>query len=109
MDLRRTGDRDLDGMLRQASDELRHLNDIPILNGVLIQDVDLANATDVLIRHRLNRRWRGWWVTNLEGATASGFIRHVPSVTASPYDLNHFLRLRATNYGATITVALWVF
>lgn len=100
-----TGDAALDANTRGLLDMIKQLQDVALLRGRLIAGVELANAADVDIQHLLGRSWQGWIVVDTTGAAAAGRI----DGTTAAYDASTLLRLRATGYGATITVALWVF
>lgn len=102
---RNTGNKALDLNTIDLDDRLKLLEALALLGYRIITGVALANATDVDIRHRLGRAWKGWLVIDTTGATAAGRI----DGTTATYDRTTFLRLRATGYGATITVALLVF
>lgn len=102
-----TGNRDLDNNTRELLGRLTTLEAIDILRGRLITGVELANATDVDVQHLLGREWRGWIVCDIYGAASTGRIMGTAPTT--DYDRSQFLRLQANGYGATITVALWVF
>jgi hypothetical protein len=102
-----TGDKNLDGNTRELLNMIRGLQAIDVLKGRLVEGVDLANATDVDVAHLLGRAWKGWIVVDTYGASSAGRIDGTaPTVD---YDRAQYLRLRATGYGATITVSLWVF
>jgi hypothetical protein len=70
---------------------------IPLLDGVLLSDVELAAATDVPVVHGLGRKPLGYFPVAL-------------SAEISPYEYaardDKFLYLRSASGG---TVALWVF
>ena len=94
----------------RAFDDVREavasLESLPVLSGRLIEGVDLADAETRRILHGLNRRVRGWIRTDLTGAVSTGRIERVVDPGAN---LNRELWLKATGWGATITVSLWVF
>jgi hypothetical protein len=100
-----TGNAALDGNTRELLNRIRLLEAVDILRGRLIEDVELANATDVDVQHLLGREFKGWAVVDLTGASTSGVIQR----STADYDHATTLRLTATGYGATITVSLWVF
>ncbi len=99
-----TGDPKLDANTIALRDELTKQGMVEILRGRRVPDIALANATNVDIRHGLGRPVKGWIMCDLTGATAAGVITR-----GAVLDERTFLRLRAINYGATITVSLWVF
>jgi hypothetical protein len=98
----KTGDRDIDNNFKDVDDRLRALAASPLLLGKQIDDVELEVATSTPIRHQLGRKPKGYFVVDMTGATTAGFLN-----TDDSDDL--FLTLTATDYGATITVSLWVY
>ena len=77
---------------------------IPLLNGRLIADVNLADNATVRIPHRLGRKWQGWILTSFRGASTTGRLEDVSALDAETH-----LTLKATGWGATVTASLWVF
>lgn len=100
-----TGEPNLDANTRGLLDLIGQLQKVDILRGRQLTGIDLAAATDVDVPHLLGRAWRGWIVVDTTGATSAGRI----DGSLAEYDHAKFLRLKATGYGATITVSLWVF
>lgn len=99
-----TGNRDVDRALAPLVVVANELTSIPILDGRLIERVELPDATTVKINHLLGRAWRGHIQCSLVGAVSAGRIDDV-----SGADEKRQLWLKATGYGATVTVTLWVF
>lgn len=75
----------------------RSLIDIPILNGVLLENIVLS-TTAAQIQHKLDRNYRGWIVVK---QNANATIYSTSSTLSQ-----QFLTLTAS---AAVTVTLWVF
>ena len=73
------------------------LTNIPILNGVLLEDVALSGS-ETLVNHKLGRAYRGWIIVD-KNANQGVWVTN----TTYP---ERFLGLTA---GGTVTVSLWVF
>lgn len=102
---RRTGNTQIDRALRDVSEELEPLTTVPIVSGVLLKSVTIADGATVDVPHGLRRNFRGWFVADITGAySTTGRI-----VRQAHEDEERFLRLKADGWGATVTVALWVF
>lgn len=105
MDRRRTGDGNLDVNVDAIRDDMSVFGRIAILRGRLFEGLSMPAGVDVDILHQLGRPPRGWIVVDLVGPVATGrFERRNDAV-----DRKTVLRLRATGWGATITVSVWVF
>lgn len=89
-----------------AREAFQELGQIQILSGKQVARVELPNATTVRINHGLGRPVSGWFVTDIVGPTATGRIQRVVSAAA---ETERQLWIQANGWGATITVALWVF
>jgi hypothetical protein len=93
-----------DNIVRQLQDAtdsvLRSISARQILDGILIEDVELDSAGDNLIEHKLGRKLRGWIVvrqninTNVWDSQDSNLL---PDKTL------------ILNCGSDVTVSLWVF
>jgi hypothetical protein len=75
---------------------LRELQSLPILQGRMISDVEVA-ASDTLVQHGLGRVPSGFWVVNV---TSNNVVWQPAAAT------KHALHLQAA---APITVDIWVF
>ncbi len=95
---------DLERRFKGAEDQLGLVTAVPILESVILADEELVDNVTRNLLHGLGRPWRGWVVTNLEGATTTGRVVHITGE-----DKSRYLRLRANGWGATITVSLLVF
>lgn len=105
MERRRTGDANLDQNVDAIADALDIFGRIAILRGRLIRGLSMGAGVDVDIVHQLGRAPVGWIVVDLVGPAATGRFERRDGVV----DAKSILRLRATGWGATITVSLWVF
>jgi hypothetical protein len=38
------------------------LIDVPLLDGILLEGIELSNGVPKIINHKLNRKYRGWFV-----------------------------------------------
>ncbi len=94
----RTSDPVLSRVQTQLSQTSQVLADTSILNGRLIQDVDLTTA-ESLVEHGLDRIPTGWFVVGIDAAATV----HSASTPLLP---KRHLPLTAS---ATCTVSLWVF
>jgi len=95
-----TTDANVDRLQYRLEETLKPVTDSSIVDGVLIEDIDLASGTSTKIAHKLGRKLRGWIVV---GRTAA---QHVYDENAGETDLDEFLHLTA---GGTVTVNVWVF
>ncbi len=75
----------------------RSLTNLPVLNGSLIENVDLTTV-ETAIPHRLNRSYKGWIVTK-QNAAASIF-------STSANLSSQFINLTASG---PVTISIWVF
>ena len=88
---------ELDRVQANVSTFVNSVLDIPILNGRLIEDVDLTSS-ETLVEHKLGRNYRGWIIVDKNAQQ---------DVWVSAENLTErFLRLTAAG---TVTVSLWVF
>ena len=81
-------------------DEWSKQFELPILDGQLIESIDLTSASVVSVNHGLGREIRGWFVVK-QGASA----------TIWAVEANQTLPLRqlVLSTSADVTVSLWVF
>lgn len=101
----RLDDEGADRVARNLDQRVRELGAVRIAQGILIEDVDLADATEVTVNHGLGR-FAKWIVCRLLNPSTSGRIEEVVS---GSIDRKNALALKASGYGATVTVDLWVF
>lgn len=83
----------------------------PLLDGVLLEGVQLANGSVTRIPHKLRRKPRGWIVVDMINATGtSGQIQRSQSDSnGNTPDETQQLWLTAGGFGAVVTVSLWIF
>lgn len=82
----------------------------PIVNGKHISDTVLYDGDVVKIRHGLSGPFKGWVVTDLTGAASTGRIERVlEDASSNTPNVREELWLKATDWGADITVRLWVY
>ena len=96
---------DADRVVRNLDRRIRELVDTPIVNGTSILDIELPDGEEVAIAHGLNRRATAL-VSQPQDATTTGRIIEVRS---SSYDQKRYVVLKATGFGATVTVDIWAF
>jgi hypothetical protein len=97
-------DREIDKSIEDLRDLLDAVSESPILSGVHIENVVLVDGVPKDIYHGLGRKYRNFLYGSVEGATTSGLIQRVATGDDSKY-----VRLQADDWGATITVRLWVY
>ena len=69
----------------------------------LVQNVELANGTKTVVRHKLGRKYIAVFPSAVRGATSTGRI-----VESEPDDRTREIWLTATGWGGAITVDLMV-
>lgn len=92
-----------DDTLNRVQDRLRvaitALSSVPLLDGVLLENVALVSGSFTAVPHRLARPWRGYIVV-ANGANAVVWNQSPGN------DASTFLYLQPS---ASVTVTLWVF
>ena len=78
---------------------VKSLEDNPLLDGRLIENVEFAGAVTVSIDHKLDRKPRGWIITDFEALAGTGVVR---SATWNKKTL-------ALTSSAACNLSLWVF
>lgn len=99
---RNTGNPDIDGNVVDLDDRLRAIESLSLVRGRHVSGVALPNGVATKFRHQLGRTPLGYLNAGMTGAVSAGYI----NVTSRDED---FLELTATGFGATITLALWVY
>jgi hypothetical protein len=99
---RNTGNPEVDANVVDLDDRLKALEAASLLRGRHVSGVTLAAGVAKKVRHQLGRTPLGYLNAGMTGAVAAGYI----NVISRDAD---FLELKATGYGATITLALWVY
>ena len=95
-----TNDSTLNRIQERVEDALVPVLSSSILDGKIINDVDLASGSTTIVSHGLGRVLSGWIVVSKNAA------QHVYDVQSSNNNKDRFLHLTA---GGTVTVSLWVF
>ena len=106
---RKTLDSSVDLNFIEVDERIDSINSMPIVNGVVIEDVRLTAGVTTRINHGLGRKLTGWILVDLQGASTTGRIERDPGTAVAPEPTAEQLWLKATGWGATITVSLWVF
>lgn len=102
----RLSDEDAERVRRSHEEKIRELQTSPAIGLRVIPDVRLPDSVATTIAHGLGRIPQ--WVREScpRGATSSGRVEEVRDGSA---DRRHFVILKATGWGATITVDVAVF
>lgn len=85
---------------------IRELQEAPASRGIVVEDLDLPEATNITIRHNFGRRARVF-VSPVRGSSSSGRITEIVQNLAT-IDTNNATTLYATGFGATVTVDVWL-
>lgn len=94
-----TGNQDIELLTQNIKKFVKVLEDNPLLDGVLIENIEFTGAVTVVVNHKLGRRPRGWIVTDLAG---SGRIFRGANWTDKTLEL-------ANAIANPCTVSIWVF
>jgi hypothetical protein len=89
-------DKNFSMMQTQWSQQLNKILDIPMLNGISLNQVSIVTGTNV-INHRLSRKQQGWFITDIDSAVS--IYRSEPFNTQT---------LTLTSSGNAV-INLWVF
>lgn len=95
-----TNDLTLNRIQERVEDALLPVTGSIILDGKIINDVDLASGTTSIVSHNLGRNIKGWIVISKNAA------QHIYDVQSLNDNQDRFLYLTASG---TVTVSLWVF
>ncbi len=94
----RSSDQDLMGVQEQTQGLVKYLAQLPILDGNLIEDIELTSGTAKSVQHQLGRSARGYFVTK---KSANAVVWD--SVSSQPD------RELLLNASASCSVSIWVF
>lgn len=94
----RSEDQELNRVQEQIEQVLNPLASIALLDGALLENVDLVTATDKNIEHKLSRKYSGYIIVK-RSAACDIFDKQ-------SQDDTKFLTL---NSSADVTVSIWVF
>ncbi len=76
MNTQHTGDQDVELFQANVKDFVKALEDNPLLDGVLIEDVEFVGAAlTVVVNHKLARKPRGWIITDFQALAGTGVVR----------------------------------
>lgn len=108
-----TADPAADRVAAATAQSIHELQLLPAAGIRVVSDVELADATNVYVAHKLGRRPGCVIVSAVRGALSAGVIRDVSDgkltgVFAGPVDRDRYVVLRADGYGAPISVDLMV-
>ena len=95
--------------VRQAIRQVQALSDGEILQGRHIGDTTLTNGSTNKVLHKLNRKLKGYIVTDLRGASATGRIVRLLSSGGLYSDDATDLWLDVQGWGANIICRFWVY
>ena len=95
-----TDDSTLNRIQERVEDAFLPVTSSSILDGKIINNVELASGTTSIISHNLGRAIKGYIVISKNAA------QHVYDTQSSNSNQDRFLHLTA---GGTVTVSLWVF
>jgi hypothetical protein len=101
----RLADPDIERVRRNHHDVLLELQGRPGVDGYVVEDVDLEDATNTVIEHGLGRRARVF-VSAVRNATNN--TGHVHETQSDAYDDTRYAVLVAKGFGSTITADLWI-
>lgn len=95
---------------RSHAQAIAEMQGIPVL-GLRVLTVEIPNASEIRLAHRLGRRPQMVLVSVPRGAISVGIVRDTTAAptTGSAPDPTSLLCLRADGFGATITVDVAVF
>ena len=106
----RQRDAEADRVRRNSDERITELQKVPIVGGFLVRGVKLPDDVDVPVHHKLGR------VPvvipgipyALTGTTTTGRIRDRTRVLTN-FDAREYVVLRATGWGTTMYLDLWIF
>lgn len=106
----RVKDEAVDRILRALKAAVTELQGIRLLNGKLIEGVELPDQTNVPIRHGFGRPARAFISVPyaIAGSATSGSIRDRSRLTADEFDRNQYVVLFAEDWNTTMYVDVWV-
>lgn len=94
-------DPDAERVRRSVEDAILELQGMPCASTVIVQDVSLPDATEVVVPHRLGRRPRIVLVSPPRSPSTSGRIEEIRT---GSHDRTKVVVLKASGFGATVTV-----
>lgn len=103
----RLDDRKVDDVVRNHKEKLVELAGRTFVNAKVVADVELADGIETPVAHGLGRAPTYVRESCPRGALANGWIVEVRD-PSSPVDRSKYVVLKASGYGATITVDVQV-
>lgn len=88
---------------RNFFEAITELQKLRTSGATVLEGVELEDGVETLVAHTLGRRV-AVFPSAIRGASTSGRIEEL----RDGVDFRKFVKLKATGYGATITVDLWV-
>lgn len=101
----RLDDRKVDRVARDHARRIDDLGKLPASGMRVIRDVELADGVETPIAHGLGRRATYVRESSPRGAVATGRIEEVRT---SDYDADKFVVLKASGWGAAVTIDVQV-
>jgi hypothetical protein len=99
LETQHTGDQNIELLQQNVKKFVKVLEDNPLLDGVLIENITVPNMGTVVVNHKLGRRPRGWILTDKAG---NGNIFRGAAWTDKTIEL-------ANSVAADCVIAIWVF
>lgn len=103
---RRLSDPDAEKVRQEHAQVLREITSHPVMQTKVIPDVSLPDATVVQVAHGLGRAPSIVKISTPRGAASAGYINELRDGTSG--DRSKTIALKASGYGATITVDIEV-
>lgn len=100
----RTTPQQLDRVVRDVSEAIGELQQAPIIAGRPIANVKLVDGFATPVPHGMGRPVM-WFHSGIRGAVSNG---RIDDLRDGNVDRSKYISLRATGYGATIYVDVWV-
>lgn len=104
LDATKLKDGDTDRVCRVLREAVGELQKLPAVAAQIIKDVALVNAVVTLVPHGLGRRPLITLVSPPRGPSTAGVIEEIIERSAGNPDRTRFVALKASGYGATVTV-----
>lgn len=99
----RLNDEPAERLRRADAQVLRALQGSPLAHARVLTGIELASSTTTPIAHGLGRRYTAVFVSPPRGPSSTGRIEEIRS---DAHDPRQVVALRATGFGATVTVDL---
>ena len=96
---------DAERVRRSHREAIIELQRAPLSGAVILPGIELADGVETPIAHRLGRAPQFITPSLVRGAVSTG---HIDDIRATTYNRDRFLVLKASGWGATITLDLLV-